>query len=142
LMHARIPVLVVPENKNTLDFRNVAMVAWNGSREAADALRQAVPLLALAKAVHVVTVEDERENLFPVTDASEYLSRHGISSELHDRKASKQMVEAELDRCAVELGADYLVMGAYSHSRAREYVFGGVTRYMLHEATLPVLLAH
>lgn len=142
LMHAHIPVLVVPENKNSLNFRNVAMVAWNGGREAADALRQAVPLLKLATTVHIVTVEGGREKLFPATDASEYLSRHGVSSELHDRKASKQMVEAELDRCADELGADYLVMGAYSHSRAREYVFGGVTRHMLHEATLPVLLAH
>ena len=142
LMNVRIPVLVVQESKKSIDFSNVAMVAWNGGRESADALRQAVPLLALAQTVHVVTVEDEGENLFPATDASEYLSRHGISSVLHDRKASKQMVEAELDRCAIELGADYLVMGAYSHSRAREYLFGGVTRYMLYDATLPVLLAH
>jgi nucleotide-binding universal stress UspA family protein len=142
LMYARAPVLVVPDSETAFDFRNTAMIAWNGSREAADALRQAVPLLALAQAVHIVTVEDERESLFPATGASEYLSRHGISTELHDRKAPARSVQTELDRCATELGADYLVMGAYSRSRAREYLFGGVTRHMLNEATLPVLLAH
>jgi nucleotide-binding universal stress UspA family protein len=142
LMHVRIPVLVIPDNHKTFDFRNVAMVAWDGSREAANALRQAVPLLAMAKEVHLVTVEDEKEVLFPATDASEYLSRHGIKSELHDRKADEIMTEYELDRYAKNLDAGYLVMGAYSRNRAREYLFGGVTRYMLHDAAMPLLLAH
>jgi nucleotide-binding universal stress UspA family protein len=142
LMHVRIPVLVVPDNAKRIDFRNVAMVAWDGSREAANALRQAVPLLGLATDVHIVTVEDEKEALFPSTAASEYLSRHGIQSELHDHKADKVMVEYELERYAKNLSADYLVMGAFSRSRAREYIFGGVTRYMLHDAAMPLLLAH
>jgi nucleotide-binding universal stress UspA family protein len=142
LMHARIPVLVVPEKAKPVDFRGVAMVAWDGSREAANALRQAVPLLAMAKEVHLVTVEEDKEVMFPSTAASEYLSRHGVKSDLHESKADEVLTEFELERHARVLRADYLVMGAYSRNRAREYLFGGVTRYMLHDSALPLLLAH
>lgn len=142
LMHARIPVLVMPENASGFDPRGVAMIAWNGSYEAAHALRLSLPMLAQASAVHLVTVTEEKEVAFPSTAASQYLSRHGISSELHVFEAIDNSVEEEIEFRANELGASYLVLGAYSRSRVREYVFGGVTRHMLYECSLPLLLTH
>lgn len=142
LMGARCPVLVVPENSKPVDFGATAMIAWNGSFEAAQAIRQAVPLLKSAKDVHIVCVEDSGSPLLPPLEASQYLARHGVATKVQRIEECKVMVEYELEKIAGDLGAGYLVMGAYSRSRAREFLFGGVTRYMLEDSSLPLLLAH
>ena len=78
----------------------------------------------------------------PPTDALRYLSRHGLKAELHEL-AKDGSVEQTLAREAGRLGAQLLVLGAYGHSRVREFLFGGVTRYFLEEASAPpLLLAH
>ena len=137
----RCPVLVVRDGQ-ILNFPlGVAVVAWNGSDEAAIALRHAAPLLREADVVHVLTV-DEKRGGFPATDALRYLSRHGTSAELHPLTRHGS-VEETLDKAARGLGADLMVMGAFGHSRVREYLFGGVTRYFLESADAPaLLLAH
>jgi nucleotide-binding universal stress UspA family protein len=136
------PMLIQPDKQDSFDPLGPAIVAWNGSFEAANALRYALPLLAQSSAVHIVTVEDQKETAFPSVTASEYLSRHGISSELHTQKADSKSVGDALIASAQMLKASYLVMGAYGHSRAREYLFGGVTRTMLKDCPLPLLIAH
>jgi len=115
-------------------------IAWDGSAEAAYALRCAVPLLAGAQ-VDVLTVEDLPAE-FPATDALAYLSRHGVNAELLvlERGGS---IEETLARELVLKQTDLLVMGAFSHSRLREFLFGGVTRYFLEHPQGPaLLLAH
>lgn len=144
VVKASTPVLAVPDSARGIDPNGTAVVAWNGSYEGANALRFALPMLAMAKEIHIVTIEESKvdANSFPSTSASEYLSRHGLSSTLHDvAMTSGSAAEALLGK-TVSLGADYLVMGAYGHNRAIEYVFGGVTRFMLREAPLPLLIAH
>lgn len=136
------PVLVVPEAERPVDFAGPAVIAWNGSMEAAQAIRQAVPLLKHAKQVHIICVEDERSPVLPPLDASQYLARHGVTSNVVRIEAERLLVEYELEKEARRLGAAYLVMGAYSRSRTREFLFGGVTRYMLEDSTLPLLMAH
>jgi nucleotide-binding universal stress UspA family protein len=146
VMSCKIPVLVVPESKKSFDSTGTAMVAWNGSVEAAHALRNAVPLLTRASKVLIATIERtadmQRKDYFPSTAASEYLSRHGISSELITETANSGGVNEALGLLATGHGAEYLVMGAYGHSRAREYIFGGVTRAILKAMPLPLLLSH
>lgn len=118
-----------------------AVVAWNDSRESAAALRAAVPLLALASAVHVVRI-GQSEHEFDAAPALEYLSRHDIHAELHSAAAAGVTIEEAIEREAGKLGADWIVMGAYSRSRLSEFIFGGVTRYLLESARFPLFLAH
>jgi nucleotide-binding universal stress UspA family protein len=141
LQSARVPILVQPQDLTRLDVFGPAVVAWNGSFEAANALRSALPLLQMASAVHVVTVEEPTEHMLPSLAASTYLSRHGIASEIHARSASDKKVEGAIKETAEVMGAAYIVMGGYGHSRAREYLFGGVTRSLLKECSVPLILA-
>ncbi len=138
----RTPVLAVPEAARAITITGRALVAWEGSREASAALRLAVPLLKHAAEVHVVTVEEAGKYPFPATDAPEYLSRHGIKTQFHSWPQDGRTVEATLNAAIGVLKPDWMVMGAFGHSRWRELVFGGVTRTMLREARVPLLLAH
>ena len=139
---ARSPVLVLPEARAMTLPLGAACIAWDGGDEAAHALRGAVPLLKGCGALHVLTVNTDKAEGFPPTDALRYLSRHGLKAELHEL-AKGSSIEETLSAACTNLGADLLVMGAYSHSRVRELLFGGVTRYFLEDqAGLPLLLAH
>jgi nucleotide-binding universal stress UspA family protein len=140
LAAARSSILVQPAGQQVFDPVGPAVVAWNGSFEAANAMRLAVPMLAMASAVHIVTIECDTEYPFPSVTASEYLSRHGISSELHVQKADKKSIVDALISATELLNASYIVMGAYGHSRAREFLFGGVTRTLLKESPIPLIL--
>lgn len=140
-LHARAPVLAVPQASRSLDCMGPAAIAWNGSPEAAHALRLTLPMLARASQVHIVEVTEDKAG-FPAIDASQYLARHGIQSELHEWPRSGRSVADALHDAARVLGATYLAMGAYGHSRLRESVLGGTTRDMLDRGALPLLLAH
>ena len=141
LVHARSPVLAVPNRAGGVDGLGAAMLAWDGSLEASHALRLTMPLLAKAAAVHVVTVTSGQRE-FPATDAARYLSRHGIEAELHEWPGEGRSAAEALTDAAASLSAAYVVMGAYGHTRLREAVLGGATRDMLHDSKVPLLLAH
>jgi nucleotide-binding universal stress UspA family protein len=98
-------------------------------------------MLRKATAIHIVNV-DEGTDGFPPTDASLYLARHGLPSELHEWSCAGRSVADALRDAAATLKASYVVMGAYGHSRAREAVLGGVTRDLLRHSPVPLLLAH
>ena len=105
------------------------------------AIRAAAPLLAKCGEVHLLSVR-EKQGGFPAPDALCYLSRHGVKAELHelDRVGS---IEETLAAGVARLQGDLLVMGAFGHSRLREFLFGGVTRYFLGNGVAPaLLLAH
>jgi nucleotide-binding universal stress UspA family protein len=136
---ARCPVLALPERSAMALPPAQACIAWDGGEEAAYALRSAAPLLSGRQDVHVVTVLTDRAEGFPATDALRYLSRHDIKAELHEVPRGNS-IEETLAETIGQLGAGLLVMGAYSHSRVREFLFGGVTRYFLEEKGAPPLL--
>lgn len=138
----RTPVIAVPQDMRAFNVIGRAVVAWDGSQEASAALRLAVPLLKLAEEVHVVTVEEAGKYPFPATDAPEYLARHGIKCQFHTWPQDGRSVEAALKAAIGVLKPDWMVMGAFGHSRLREIVFGGVTRTMLRDVRVPLLLAH
>lgn len=134
----RAPVLIVPPAAPLRAPLAHACVAWDGGDESAAAMRAARPLLVGAGQVHVLTVE-EKSGGFPATEALRYLSRHGVKAELHElvRQGS---IEESIARGVADLSGDLLVMGAFGHSRMREFLFGGVTRYFLEREDGPALL--
>jgi nucleotide-binding universal stress UspA family protein len=141
VLHCRTPVLMVPGGWQGFDCRACAVIAWNGSAEAAQALRLALPMLIDAGEVHVVEVCEDSAGLSSGT-AVAWLGRHGVAAEQHEWPAKGRRVSVALLHAAAELDAGWLVMGAYGHSRLRETVLGGVTRELIGVATLPVLMAH
>jgi len=140
------PALVVPYIGPAATFGARVMVAWDASREAARAVNDALPLPERAQAVSVVTV-NPRERPFghgeePGADIGLHLARRGIKVEVQRIEARDlDAANAILSHLASE-SADLLVMGAYGHSRLREFVLGGVTRTILGEMTVPVLMSH
>ena len=137
----RCPVLAVNDDHMLTFPLDCACVAWDGSAEAAAALRAAVPLLAGCPKVTVLTVEGAPAE-WPGTEALEYLSRHGVSAEqrvLSRQGTTEEALARELQAC----GGQLLVMGAFGHSRMREFLFGGVTRsFLSYEGAPALLLAH
>lgn len=136
-----VPVLGLPFGVETLDFDAPAMVAWNGSAQAAQALRAALPLLGGGRQVTLVAVGQE-DGAFPGTDALRYLSRHDIHAELDIVDRGTATVEERLEQEAGAIGAGLIVMGAFGRSRLRETLFGGTTQYLLNSGRFPLLLAH
>ncbi|WP_166038053.1 universal stress protein [Sphingosinicella sp. YJ22] len=141
IVHARPPVLVMPARRRSLDCFGRALVAWNGSPESCNALKASLPMLRGASGVHIAIATRE-ETAFPATLASEYLGWHGIKSDLREIElGTRELWEALLHE-ASQVGAAYIVMGGYGHSRFREAVLGGTTRAMLKLADLPLLIGH
>jgi nucleotide-binding universal stress UspA family protein len=140
LFDAGRPVLALPRKPITPFDRAPIAVAWNESAEAARALSAALPFLRHAQRVLLLHAGPVAKAI-GLDRVVSYLSWHGIEAqgeELGDSDVPEQLIVGK----ASEIGAAMLVMGAYSHSRAREFVFGGVTRYMMQSAQLPLLLAH
>lgn len=119
------------------------LVAWDGGMVAARAVAGALPLLALAKTVEVVSIgnSDDKESDLPGFGITHHLARHGIDATLKQISAGDD-IGATLLSHAADMSADYLVMGSYGHSRLREFVLGGTTRTILNSMTIPVLTAH
>jgi nucleotide-binding universal stress UspA family protein len=144
-LRAPAPVLVVPGATKRLDVSGPMLVAWNGSSEACIALRAATPLLALASAVYLASVTEEKERQrfdFPATSGAKYLSRHGIEAEIVEIPRGEAKIADTLFSAAQLRGCAMMVMGAYGHSRLAEMLLGGVTRRMLSDPEMPVFLAH
>ncbi|MBC7522778.1 MAG: universal stress protein [Sandarakinorhabdus sp.] len=141
VVHTSAPVLMVPAGRNHFDAAGPAIMAWNGSAEAAHAMRLAVPLLQRASCVHLVEVTDDAPGA-PASEAATYLARHNIICEVHEWPPKGRQIALALLHAAAELEARYLVMGAYGHNRLRETILGGVTRDLIHSTTVPLLLAH
>jgi nucleotide-binding universal stress UspA family protein len=138
------PVLVIPYAGHFENVGRRVVIAWNATREAARAVADAMPLLASAELVTVLTI-DPREGPdahgeVPGADIAAHLARHGVTAQI-ERTVSGGLPVGEvlLSRIA-DLGADLLVMGVYGHSRARELLLGGATRTLLRSMTVPVLM--
>ncbi len=139
-VHARTPVFAVPATGRAFEPGGVALVAWNGSPEAAHAVRAALPMLKLAGAVHVITFDEQMD--FPLDDLQRYLTARGVLADYAEHPLGGKPVGEALCLAAMQHNAAYIVMGAYGHSRFREAVLGGVSGHMLAHSTVPLLLAH
>lgn len=141
VMNSDVPVFAVPSGAKHVTLDGTAVVAWNGTTESANALRAAVPLLARANAVHIVTIDGD-DIATSSTEAAAYLSRHGIKAEVHEEARGDRTVAEALSQVVERMDASWMVMGAYGHSRLREFLFGGVTRDFLGSSRIPIFITH
>jgi len=139
LFEGGAPTLVVPFISKDVAFDR-ALVAWDGSATAARAVRAALPLLAESAAVTVLAVGDRAPE--ELSDIAVHLSRHGLKVEVKNTPRAGIPVADTLLNVVSDGGFGYVVMGAYGHSRVREQLFGGATRDILKEMTVPVLMTH
>ena len=139
------PTLILPESPRPRPFELGAVaVAWDFSRAAARAVADAIPLLEKAKKVRVVTVLNEKhmDNKHSAEELSKNLSRHGIDVVLDRVDAKGRPIGDVLEAYVASHASDMLVMGAYGHSRLREFVLGGATKSLLLKPPLPILFSH
>lgn len=139
------PILLVPQGAHaTLRPKRVA-VAWDASLEAARAVRETIDILAGAEDVRVVMVDPieggRHHGEEPGADVAAYLARHGVKVAVDRLPSLNHPIAHVVRQHAVDVGAELVVMGAYGHSRLRERIFGGVTRSMIEEPGLPILMA-
>ncbi|WP_297773138.1 universal stress protein [uncultured Roseovarius sp.] len=145
LFEGRTPVLVAPSGCAPVPRPARIMLGWNESSEALGAVRAALPLLKAADVVHVVVIDPPTHGpnrSDPGGLLSQYLARHDVKVEIDVLSKTLPRVSDVLLRHAGDMDADMVVMGAYGHSRFREAIFGGATRYMLEQAKIPVFMAH
>jgi nucleotide-binding universal stress UspA family protein len=146
LFESARPVLVIPENSRSTLRPKTILLAWDSRQEAARAAREALEVMKTAEDVHVTLVDPdaapEANGAEPGADVALYLARHGVKVKVDQLPSAGRTVSAALQRHALDIGADMIVMGAYGHSRMRERIFGGVTRTMIEEAKVPLFMAH
>ena len=138
------PVIVVPYIQTQGAKFNCVMVGWDGSRTAARAIGDAMPVLERAKMIEVFTVVagPTKNTELPGIDIGRHLSRHGLNVEVKRVRADDIKVSDAILSHAADIDADFMVMGGYGHSRLREYVLGGATRGILASMTLPTLMSN
>jgi nucleotide-binding universal stress UspA family protein len=137
------PVMLVPYIQREGLALNRVLLCWDGSRTAARAIGDAMPLLERAKEVDVVIVAEERkEEDMTGSHMAEHLARHGITATVKRLVKGDISIDSVVLSYAADTGADLIVMGGYGHSRFREFILGGMTRGILESMTVPVLMSH
>lgn len=143
-MESGRPTLLVPNDQADSRIGTRIVVAWSGQRESARAVFDALPILKTSEAVRIVRVaQDSAEDVLArSSDIAGALMRHGVKCDRTHVVAMQEGIGETLAASAKEFGADLVVMGCYGHSRLREFIFGGASRYFLDEARLAVLMSH
>jgi len=144
IMGSGRPVLTIPYIGFPKSIGENVVIAWDGSREASRAVHDAMPLLTKASKVHIFAAESKKqinEELI-AADLAEHLARHNVNVEASPSVLKDVPVGEALLSRVNDYGADLIVMGAYGHSRLREYTLGGTTRTILESMTVPVLMTH
>lgn len=137
-MACHSPLLCVPLAAKPSKWNGPSLIAWDGSLEAAHALRQALPLLKESAGVDIITVGRGNPG-HPPEEARLYLKRHRIASQLHHCKADGSTANTIL-KIATALNSKFIVMGAFGRSRLLEAVLGGVTRTLMTKSPVPLLI--
>lgn len=138
------PVLLLPRLRSEgLLFHNV-IIGWDGSRAAARALAASLPFCRAAGSVRLVAITGDKPfaTQHVLEDAQRHLALHGVAASLEEVAATGLDAGKALLDHGSSSGTDLLVIGAYGHSKTREFVLGGATRSVLDDPQLPVLLAH
>lgn len=135
------PVMVVPPKSDSLARKRVA-ISWNGSQQSARAVSSAIKILEQAEAVMVLTADSFRTSGTRAPELAAYLEWHGIQPDTKVFESPAGSVGPRLLEECTNFGADLLVTGAYTHSRMRQFILGGVTKHVLGHAKIPMFMAH
>lgn len=143
LLDSGRPLIVVPAGHDTFNADRI-VIAWDGSARAARAVNDAMPFLTAARHVDLVVVTGEKDlrNSVPGAELAPHLARHGVAVNLFDVTAKNGDVAETLRGFAGQRNADMMVMGAYVHSRLREWFFGGVTQSLFKAAPVPLFMSY
>ncbi|MCM1128862.1 MAG: universal stress protein [Alistipes senegalensis] len=145
VLHAGRPVLLVPSRYEKETVGSKVLIAWNASKEVRRAVSDAMPFLKRADVVEVVMfnvdAESDMRDEGSVTDLAVYLARHGVNVNILQPRRTRHIGSALMDVVA-ERQSDLLVLGGYGQTRFREFLLGGVTRTVLSDAVVPVLMSH
>ena len=133
------PVLIAPQAPPEQIGQRIC-IGWNGTAESAAAVQSAIPWMQRAEAVRILTAEEYQRRGPAAQDVADYLALHDVAAEVATFRPVDREVGAGLLRAAYEFGADLMAMGAYSHSRLRQLILGGVTRHVLEHARLPIMM--
>lgn len=136
------PVLMVPARAYTAPVGKRVVIAWNASTESARAVAMAMPLLRRAEAIDIVSVEGAMVQGPAGEELAESLRRHGLPVTSRHCPASSVAAGQTILNQVTEFGGDMIVKGAYTQSRLRQMVFGGVTRDLIQSSPVPVLFSH
>jgi nucleotide-binding universal stress UspA family protein len=138
------PMIMVPYIQKAPFKTDNVMICWDGSRTAARAIADAIPIIGKSGRVEIVIVANERgkQDEIEGVDIGQHLARHGLKVDVHRISGGDIDVGDALLSHAADSGADLMVMGGYGHSRLREFVLGGVTRSIFGSMTVPVLISH
>jgi nucleotide-binding universal stress UspA family protein len=135
------PVLFIPyTHKGPFNPKRIG-IAWDGSRLAARAVRDAAPFLAHAHSIIIISVNEAKESASAATLAAS-LTRHGLTAGIQHIDSERKNIQPAILSIAADEALDLLVMGGYGHSRLQERILGGVTRGMIQSMTVPTLMSH
>ena len=142
LFAASAPVLVVPHDFEGAFDPATVFIAWKATREAARALRDALPFLHAARKILVgVVASADTESDERLDDIAQYLGRHGLQAEIRELPAHGSVGRTIIDQAGAA-GAGLIVAGGYGHAPLREWLMGGVTQALLHDCPIPSLMSH
>ncbi|WP_334162927.1 universal stress protein [Phenylobacterium sp.] len=140
------PMVIFPEEAEVLagDRFDEVAIAWDGSRTAARAVADALPVLKAAGSVRILVVTDEKPAAVPglATDLVRHLQAHAVEAKVTEISAGGEPIGRIIRAFGAEKQVDLLVMGGFGHSRAREFVLGGATAALLDRPPCPVLMSH
>ena len=140
-----LPTMVLPEVRKRPEFAlNTVIVAWDFSRPAARAVADALPLLQKSKRVFVLTITNEKviDTRRSSAELAKHLARHGVDVTLDVVDAGGRSIGDAMESYVASRNGDLLVMGAYGHSRLREFILGGATKSALARPPVPVFFSH
>lgn len=138
------PALKLGAGKRALPPFKKVMMAWDGEQESANAIHRSLSWLSNSSDIHLATVDPEPNDTGPNPgdDMASFLARQNFSVTVDRLPSSDRSISRVLNEHATDLGANLIVMGAYGHSRLREWLLGGTTREMLEQDEFPLFLAH
>lgn len=140
------PTLILDETAVTARASGCArvVIAWDGGASAARALADSLPVLAQAQTVTVLTISGDKPGVDNDSglDVLRHLHRHGVAAEAVTVESGGNPAGEVIDRHVREVDADLLVMGAYGHTRLRDFVLGGATEHLLHAPPTTLWMAH
>jgi len=136
------PLLITPNLKKVFKPPKRVTIAWNESQEATRAVHDALPILAQSDFIQIVSVsttdQDEKENMIRCEQLHRHLHHHGIETEVFAPKKSSKGTGHTIFESALEVDAELIVMGIYGHSRFREVMLGGTTKFLIDNSTIPL----